>query len=646
MPALATAHVGREHHLADVVVACLFAGVGAWGATVTVSPNPVYASELFGAGHLPIGYPTDIDPIMTGNQDGRPVVTLTIPRAANLRSAVEDNAGTPDVDESRDACPAVAVEDVNDDGSAEITFKLLAGVFDENVKGLMWETYDANNGSVSTPTAAPGTVATIESGGRKGDSSITILVKAATNDAATRKPASSGPVDYDATQKACKAPADRIYFEMPSLANLEALGGANSLDARGDNNVKFVWLQADSRLVSGSFSNGPLTSRPFAAAAPNFYAAAVITSRDALALTAAPRSNAKTIAIDDDAAKGLVAFNSVKEKNADGYVHLTTVTVEYLPHVKAEGKAAVPQDDKYRIRADAGTAASAANDDVVYVPAAAGVPTTFHTIYDLDGESIAQGLRGTLSVDAAGSRELFNEGDVLFIDYDDNGKMGAGEGIAIDGDTGTGDALSIDPRQSESFNESGKGEFDVYYMPGGKMAINHGATIKLTAMVDYSDPTAIDEAPAGSMTTLNFDGVNSEVMAYAIPHSANKIGDKGNVRVRCEQPAPGAEACRVFAECWDDMGNRGFGEAPKMIPGNNLMVADGAEIEAITGLEPMSRISCRVLSRGIVTVQQLTRDGNSGTLVNNTYVGDGNAGVMDIVDAAEARIMGQIEETH
>lgn len=34
----------------------------------------------------------------------------------------------------------------------------------------------------------------------------------------------------------------------------------------------------------------------------------------------------------------------------------------------------------------------------------------------------------------------------------------------------------------------------------------------------------------------------------------------------------------------------------------------------------------------MVTVQQLTRDGNSGTLVNNTYVGDGNAGVMDIVE--------------
>ena len=44
---------------ADVVVACLFAGVGAWGAEVTVlGPHP-YASELFGNDDVSPKYPGD-----------------------------------------------------------------------------------------------------------------------------------------------------------------------------------------------------------------------------------------------------------------------------------------------------------------------------------------------------------------------------------------------------------------------------------------------------------------------------------------------------------------------------------------------------------------------------------------------------------
>ena len=153
-----------------------------------------------------------------------------------------------------------------------------------------------------------------------------------------------------------------------------------------------------------------------------------------------------------------------------------------------------------------------------------------------------------------GTRDLFNEGDMLFIDYDKNGKMGSGEGIAIEGNMGMGDALSVDPDKSDSFDKNGTGAFTVYYMPGGKGDINHGSMINLTAMVDYSDPTAIDEKDVKSSTTLNYDGVKGEVKAYAIPHSTNGTGDKANVRVRCET----ATGCRVFLECWDDDGTRGL----------------------------------------------------------------------------------------
>ena len=150
---------------AVVVVACLFAGVGAWGAEVTVlGPHP-YASELFGN--------DDVSPKYPGGD--APTVQLFIP--AN----VADDAGTPDEDET-----------VDHTGSAEITFRLHGGaVFNANVTALMFDSDGpppANCGEepsadgCAEPVVAPGGVASIVSGGRKGDSSITIKVEEAEAD--------------------------------------------------------------------------------------------------------------------------------------------------------------------------------------------------------------------------------------------------------------------------------------------------------------------------------------------------------------------------------------------------------------------------------------------------------------------------------
>ena len=612
------------------MVACLFAGVGAWGAKVEVSNTQTYASELFGAGHSAIKYPAD----------GEPVVTLTIP--ANVGPVTANAAGEG------------AAAAMTHNGSAEITFTLGAGAFAANVTGLMW-----NNGTTEAP--APGTVASIIDGGRADQNHITIKVEEAdpaATDATKRDGTVPAAVTYDATATppvtagTAHTVTQSISFEMPRLKGLESLAGANAKMPE-----KSIKLHIVSRVVSGQFTDGKLSSKGPDPKAPG---EKVVLSRDSLTLEITD-PNTKTIALKDDADKGLTAFKSVKEKNKDGYVHLATVTIA-TEQVSKAAKDAAGEKVMYYIDTDGTKHTGTLADDcvgagistdgdvagcynrnsVIFSGATAGNKTEYHELLDLDGKEIDEGLRGNFMVNAMGTRDLFNEDDMLFVDYDNNGKMGGSEGIVIDGDMAMGSALSIDADESESFPDGITGSFNVYYMPGGKGDINHGAMIKLTAMVDYSDPTAIDEAPAKSSTTMNFDGVNAEVMAYAIPHSTNGTGDKANVRVRCEASA----GCRVFVECWDDDGMRNFGEAG-MIEGNALMKWDAEAVEGVIGVDaPTSRHSCRILSAGMVTVQQLTRDGNSKTLVNNTYVGDGHAGVMDIVNAAEARIMGQIKDTH
>ena len=271
-----------------MVVACV-AGLGAWGAAkVTVSNgDTIYASELFGTGHSSPVYPTGMTPM----------VVLAIP--ANV-APVADNPDTAD-DET--------VKEVNHSGSVEVTFSLTGGaVFNSNITGLMW---DNNTGDTTAAVAAPGAVASIKSGGRKGDSSITIMVE---EGAAGGRPTLGLGGDQLGTPHT-------ISFTMPRLASLGALAGATD-------KAKSIYLTASSRIISGAFTDGPLSG-----VAP-WYVVPVVNARDSLTLEiAASNDGMNTIAIDDDAAKGMTAFKSLKEtiaagKAGAGHVALATVTIK------------------------------------------------------------------------------------------------------------------------------------------------------------------------------------------------------------------------------------------------------------------------------------------------------------------------------
>ncbi|MYB36456.1 MAG: hypothetical protein F4Y26_03500 [Gammaproteobacteria bacterium] len=516
-------------------------------------------------------------------------------------------------------------------GEVAVTFTLDAGEFDGNIDGLMWEENlnadgpdadegddgdGADDGDAATGNqtndyvAAPGTVVSILDGGREGDNYIKIKIEAAID---------SGLAGVDPDTSVRDANKDqRIRFAIPELNELGALSGAAD-------KLKMVKLSANAQIISGAFTNGALIRD----AKGNPDKVTVISSQNAVSVSISADSE-HSIAIDPSKDGSMEAFRHLVGAKK-GYVKLADVTIMsatkrvLAEEVKATDamlmytSRAAPQADGTRPDPDpdTGTIWSLPKD---------GTESRSEDILDLNGEPIDAGLRGTLTISAAGTRGLFNEDDMMFVDYDGDGASGDSEDIPLEGEMGEGSALSIDPDKSDSFSGGdvlSTGTFSVYYMAGGKAAMNHGSTIEVTASVDYSDPSALNEAAKSSTTTLNFAGVGSPIMAYAIPHSSNRWGDKGNLRVRCEQASGMMDECRVFLECWDQEGNRGFGEAPG-VGENETSVWNSAAVEGVAeGLdEPESRISCRVLSKGMVTVQQLTRDGNSQTLVNNTYVGE------------------------
>ena len=556
--------VGRKHAL--VVVACV-AGFGAWGtATFEVKDAPTYAAELFGSDAAP-EYPKE------GSHENKvPMVVLTIPATADGPPAVDNNGG------------------------ADITFTLTGGAtFAGSIGTLMYDGNASDDNEAADPSTA--SEAAVIAGGRTGNDSVTIRI---------------GEGGVEESGRGLTNSPQTVSFVLPKLSNLQhlATGGA-------------IYVTASSVRTSGSFADGDLRTTSGGAmknAAGTSVGAPAIKSVNAVTL-ALMATDSASIVIDGDS-----AFKAIKVKG--GTLKLGTVTVtsknKIVHREGMDAKGPMGTGEVICSNIDADSGALSGCNEAIATPATGVVTENAEDIYDRDGDVIDEGLRGTINLMATGSRGLFNEDDMIFLDYDNNGKKGAGEELV-----GTGaskmlaEALSADPDDGGAFS-GGKGTFNVYYTPGGKGMINHDSTIKLTATLMYSDPGAVDEKPAMGMTTLNFDGVSGDIKAYAIPHSTNGNGDKGNVRVRCEQGIPDADGdpmCRVFLECWNDMGDRLFDEAP-MIAEDSLARWSGADIENVIGdMDPSTRHSCRVLSKGEVSVQQLTRDGSSSTLVNNTYVG-------------------------
>ena len=253
-------------------------------------------------------------------------------------------------------------------------------------------------------------------------------------------------------------------------------------------------------------------------------------------------------------------------------------------------------------------------------------------------ESVSLGSY-TFNVDNKGGSILGPDGEAL------NEDAAATLTIAVEGDLNEGDVVTVggaDPK-SQTVAASGEGvsmlvtlssaepgltalksskKVDLMYMPAGKERLSHGAEIDVHFMPRFTRVENTPIPPAMRPTTLKLSGVGSEVRAYALPHADNGKMDRANVRVRCENGTGKDNDCRVFVECWDDMGMGDIGEVGKIVEGA-LKTLDSEKIEMYSGVDPDdSRLSCRVLATGMVAVQSLVRDGTTGTLVNNTYIAE------------------------
>lgn len=575
---------------AVVAVACLFAGVGAWAGVFVQEAGdaPTYAAELFGAGSdaLKADYPTCEDaasglgsPKATCDTDGTPGVSEAEAMSSSVKSRpwvrlhFTINADIAGGDGGVDVVPPSAVSTTNVTSASQgtVTFSLSEGAqFADTV---------SSNDLILSATPDANATASVDEGGDVGDSSVTFLL------------------DFDAPV----ADNATFTFVLPRLQNLSALA----------NPMKKVTVTTTTRATTGTgFPSGSVQHYCRTAVVPDVGGDTDEAAMDACddTMGAGGIAKAKIVAMSADA----VALSKPENQLGDDSVRIDIDNRGNL--VKNTAKlSGLPNPHNPNTFYVGGDAAAQLASMVLSVRTMSGGAPILQT----SGAIVDYGLAGVFNVTVTGTGGLFGAGDRVFVNWNDKSgwwearTIDNGESLTISGDMATFAGLSIDS------DDRADRPIGVYYIPGGKMDLQHGTLLTTRATVNYTPSTANDEDAREAKTELRFAGVAGAIRAYAIPQSGNGKGDMANVRVRCES----ASGCRVFLECWDDMGMRSFGEAG-MIAGYALAKWDSMAIEDVIDIEDaMSRHSCRVLSVGMVTVQQLTRDGSSGTLVNNTFVG-------------------------
>ena len=557
--------VDGKHAL--VVVACV-AGVGAWGGLYEVVDDaPTYAAELFGDGSAGMG--------AQWPEGARPAVKVTLPDA--------------------------------DDGVGTLTFTLQNGAkFHESVTSA-----DFTNVPDAEAAPTPLNEISVEDGGNVGDNFVTIRRELTADgvsnfgtDATIVREADSnddGVISDDDTPTSTEARS--FLFHVPPLRGLSVLA----------DHTKKITVKVSGESITGVFPE-KLKVEGLTVASKDKASNVLVQSASAVSLTSSRMMDFKgedSVRVDIDN-RMMLRANAFTGHFTDG----------------APVKAYRPRT--FLVGGDGGFAAQLAAL-TLEVRSESGDAT----IHQWDGTRVDSHLAGVLDIDVTGA---IREGDMVFANRDDdanwysphvastdNRTIDSGESLTVTEGMAefTTGGFSIDLGVTDEVTTTANTSIGVYYIPNGKDDLAHGATIHLTAMVNFTRSTARDESLSPPATTeLRFHGVDDAVKAYAIPFDGNGKGDMANVRIRCEDGDWFSGACRPFLECWDDMGMRMFGESD-MIAKNALDVLNSMEIEAVVGAtDTASRHSCRVLSTGSTSVQTLVRDGSSGTLVNNSQVNE------------------------
>ena len=213
------------------------------------------------------------------------------------------------------------------------------------------------------------------------------------------------------------------------------------------------------------------------------------------------------------------------------------------------------------------------------------------------------GSRANIHVNVSGT---IRDTDSVFVDLDQDGKIGAGEGLDI--------ANGVASKSFRLGQFTTGGSRPVYYTPGGETDLKPGI-FNTEISIEYDDASLVDPEAVSFVSQLAYFQVLADYIPIPIPNAASN--DITEVRITCEAAGgrvisgiqiPG-DMCTVFLDCNGEDGMEYLGELGSTIGAGETRVLRAEDIGQVLGIDSWAGVlSCDVLSYyHKVSVQVLVR---------------------------------------
>ena len=219
-----------------------------------------------------------------------------------------------------------------------------------------------------------------------------------------------------------------------------------------------------------------------------------------------------------------------------------------------------------------------------------------------DGGTLDSSLSGTADVTVSGP---FQQGDKVYLGEDRTSETSKDFEMAADGRSMT---VSVPIETMAGTN--------VVYVPGGVMDLQPGV-FRASLALDFNDARNASRVVGASSGTVQYAGITTRAYAYGVVRGGGI--ESSFIRVTCLNPPQTAGGmCSVFMNCMAQDGTPYFGDAGQ-VPVNATEVFDSNEVaRALDGGWSTGRGRCDLMSNGDLEVQHMVRTGS--VQVNNSVV--------------------------
>ena len=229
----------------------------------------------------------------------------------------------------------------------------------------------------------------------------------------------------------------------------------------------------------------------------------------------------------------------------------------------------------------------------------------------------ASGDKLDISVESSGMS--FTDADVVFLSANSAYSRTDDILLTTSGNSASSSAPLADVTAAAAIADGD--EMKLYYVPAAGRALLRDSTFTTTYGLNFAAATKKDSEMTTAAVTMELAGLSTRGYAYAFTPDNSPAGDRGSLRIRCEDTSD----CVVFLECFNQAGDRvgDFVSIGDDIAPNAVAVVSSDDLEDLIGSwRGQGRLSCEVVASGPVGVQLFTRS-SGGVLVNNSYINRG-----------------------